>query len=135
MINPHNPITEPASHRHWKDRQQQTALERASRPPKTLPNDELDSLPKIIKAIQEKQISYGENKTYCFFLDEDGNLTFLKRQPDEERDKDFEEEDLKQWPLNEMDGEALYSVYCGSHRGTDITGVLLNIMGINYNGC
>lgn len=126
MKNPYNPSTEPASFKFFEDKKKVMST--------TIKDDDLDSLEKIIEAIQKNKINYGNDKDYCFFIDEDGTLTFLKRLPDEYRDADFEEEDLKHWPLNEYDGESLFSIYCGEGRGTDITSQLLKIMKIEHGG-
>ena len=42
----------------------------------------LNSFENILQAIQNENIDYGKNKEYCFSIDEDGYLIFLKRIPD-----------------------------------------------------
>lgn len=96
----------------------------------------LDSLESIISTILNGEIECGINKEYCFVVDEDGYLTFLKRNDalsPVQKDLDEHGELRDQFPLNESDGEVLWkSEYLGNIRGTEITEMFLNILGIDY---
>lgn len=59
---------------------------------------DLKDFSKILSAIIEKKIDYGQGKTYCFFLTEDKTLHFLKNN-----------KKIKSFPRNEYDGQEIWS--------------------------
>ena len=95
----------------------------------------LNSLPDILQSIRDNKINYGINGSYCFVTDEDGELVFLKRIYGKEYYNDPEcnvNEEL--WPLNENDGEKLWSFETYAGRGLEITELFLNFLNIEYQG-
>lgn len=86
---------------------------------------------KILDAIKNKEINYGED--YYFVLSEDGDLVFLKKNLDNPHQKDLDKcgEIRNQWPENEYDGEVIWKTYV-SRKGCDIVCDFLDHLEIKF---
>lgn len=93
---------------------------------------DLTTLASILSAIQQKEIDYGIDRDYCFVIDEDGYLVFLKRDRDVHMDIDGEK--MSQWPVNSSDGEKIWYQETTENRGLRITTEFLGALSIKYLG-
>lgn len=87
-----------------------------------------DSFDTTIQSCLAGKVDYSN---YCFFLSEDGQLYFLKKDL-ENRDEELKGEE--HWPCNEYDGIELWYVETGYNRGTDIVTMFLQALKIKYQG-
>lgn len=96
----------------------------------------LSSLRNILNAIQNKEISYGINKEYCFVTDEDGKLVFLRKTLDNphQKDLDIHGEERDQWPENSYDGDVIWKFETYQSRGLGITELFLKSLDIDFIG-
>src|SRR5437899_503403 len=95
----------------------------------------LNDLKHILKAIRKESIEYGVNRKYCFVIDEDGELVFLKRNDKKsEHFKDLQKskEKRNQWPENSYDGEVIFKINTYEDRGIKVTEEFLHALKIEY---
>lgn len=93
---------------------------------------DLSNLKGILAAIRSKEIECGIDKDYCFVVDEDGRLVFLKR--NREVHADYDGEPMTQWPVNPSDGEELWARETYENRGLRIAEEFLEAIGVEFQG-
>ena len=81
-----------------------------------LDNLKINSINDVINFISNYKQFYGKNKQYYILL-EDGNLYFLKKDLDNEHQKDLNKnnESRSFWPENYYDGKLLYTDHIGEN--------------------